>query len=200
MPDSNITKHALAFALKELMEEKPFSKINIAEICEKCGMNRKSFYYHFKDKYDLVNWIFDEDFSKILESRKEDDYFTWPFLEALCECFYENRNFYRKALKIRGQNCFIDHYRECLEPFMQAGMRKILQETEYMDFQISFFADAFVGSLERWLSDAECMPASQLIDCVKACIKSCAEIAEIAENAENAEIADEPSGLGSAGI
>lgn len=57
MADSNITKRALAAALKELMEQKPFSKINVADICEKCGMNRKSFYYHFKDKYDLVNWI-----------------------------------------------------------------------------------------------------------------------------------------------
>ena len=42
MADSNITKRALAAALKELMEQKPFSKINVAEICEKCGMNRKS--------------------------------------------------------------------------------------------------------------------------------------------------------------
>lgn len=122
MADSNITKRALAAALKELMEQKPFSKINVAEICEKCGMNRKSFYYHFKDKYDLVNWIFDTDFTKVLETHGEDAYFTWPFLESLCDCFYENRSFYRKALKIRGQNCFIDHYREKLEPFMQVGM------------------------------------------------------------------------------
>lgn len=183
MADSNITKRALAAALKELMEQKPFSKINVAEICEKCGMNRKSFYYHFKDKYDLVNWIFDMDFAKVLEEHKTER-FTWPFLEAICECFYQNRSFYRKALKIRGQNCFIDHYRERLEPFMQDGMRKILHETEYMDFQINFFADAFIGSLERWLSASECMPASQLIDRVKACIKSCAEIAEFAEIAE----------------
>lgn len=184
MADSNITKRALATALKELMEQKPFSKINVAEICEKCGMNRKSFYYHFKDKYDLVNWIFDTDFTKVLEMHGEDAYFTWPFLESLCDCFYENRSFYRKALKIRGQNCFIDHYREKLEPFMQVGMRRILRETEYMDFQISFFADAFIGSLERWLSESDCMSASELIICVKACIKSCAEIAEISENVE----------------
>ena len=104
MADSNITKRALAAALKELMEQKPFSKINVAEICEKCGMNRKSFYYHFKDKYDLVNWIFDMDFAKVLEAHEKKDYFTWPFLEALCECFYENRCFYRKALKIREFN------------------------------------------------------------------------------------------------
>ena len=188
MADSNITKRALAAALKELMEQKPFSKINVAEICEKCGMNRKSFYYHFKDKYDLVNWIFDMDFAKVLEAHEKKDYFTWPFLEALCECFYENRCFYRKALKIREQNCLIDHYREKLEPFMQAGMRKILHETEYMDFQINFFAAAFIGSLERWLSESDCMSASELIVRVKACIKSCAEIAEISENVEQKNI------------
>ena len=58
MADSNITKRALAQALQELMEEVPFDKINVTQICEKCGINRKSFYYHFKDKYDLANWIF----------------------------------------------------------------------------------------------------------------------------------------------
>lgn len=59
MADSNITKKALANALRELMEEEPFDKIQVAHIFEKCNMNCKSFYYHFKDKYDLVNWIFD---------------------------------------------------------------------------------------------------------------------------------------------
>ena len=59
MADSNITKRALAGALRELMAEMPFEKINVGQICERCHMNRKSFYYHFKDKYDLVNWIFD---------------------------------------------------------------------------------------------------------------------------------------------
>ena len=44
--------------MKKLMKEKPFAKISVIDICEGCGMNRKSFYYHFKDKYDLVNWNF----------------------------------------------------------------------------------------------------------------------------------------------
>ena len=58
MADSNITKRALASALKELMNEKPFARISVSDICTKCEMNRKSFYYHFKDKYNLVNWIY----------------------------------------------------------------------------------------------------------------------------------------------
>lgn len=67
MADSNITKRALATSLKELMMEQPFEKINVAQICERCNMNRKSFYYHFKDKYDLVNWIFDTEFIALLK-------------------------------------------------------------------------------------------------------------------------------------
>lgn len=55
--ERNTTKNVLAAALKEVMAEKPLEKIGIGEICERCGMNRKSSYYHFKDKYDLVNWI-----------------------------------------------------------------------------------------------------------------------------------------------
>lgn len=55
MAESTLTKRALASALKELMAEVPFEKITVAQICEKCDMNRKSFYYHFRDKYDLAN-------------------------------------------------------------------------------------------------------------------------------------------------
>ena len=58
MPDSSLTKRALAAAIKDLMKEKPLVKISIADILERCQMNRQSFYYLFRDKYDLVNWIF----------------------------------------------------------------------------------------------------------------------------------------------
>ena len=47
MPDSNITKKALAQTMKELMAKQPFSKISVGDICDACGMSRKSFYYHF---------------------------------------------------------------------------------------------------------------------------------------------------------
>lgn len=95
MSDSNITKHALAAALKKLMEENPFEKINVGDICEKCGMNRKSFYYHFRDKYDLVNWIFDTEFILAINENPSEN--GWDFMEKLVEYLYLNRDFYRKA-------------------------------------------------------------------------------------------------------
>ena len=65
MADSNITKQAMATAFKELLQEQSFEKISVSDICDRCHMNRKSFYYHFKDKFDLANWIFDTEFMEV---------------------------------------------------------------------------------------------------------------------------------------
>ena len=62
MAEAGVTKKVLAYALKSLMASRPLSKITVGDICEACDMNRKSFYYHFRDKYDLVNWIFYTEF------------------------------------------------------------------------------------------------------------------------------------------
>ena len=91
MADSDKTKKALADSLKNLMERTDFSKINVADICNGCGMNRKSFYYHFKDKYDLVNWIFDVEFFAVMSIDRTND--SWELLEVLCNYFMKIGDF-----------------------------------------------------------------------------------------------------------
>ena len=49
---SEITKKALATSLKKLLSKKELSKITITNITKDCGVNRQTFYYHFKDVYD----------------------------------------------------------------------------------------------------------------------------------------------------
>lgn len=60
---SQVTKRALEASLKNLLLQKPLSKITISDITEDCGINRMTFYYHFKDIYDLVEWSCQEDAS-----------------------------------------------------------------------------------------------------------------------------------------
>ena len=54
---SQVTKRALEQSLKNLLLKKPLTKITINDIAEDCGINRMTFYYHFKDIYDLVEWL-----------------------------------------------------------------------------------------------------------------------------------------------
>ena len=63
---SQTTKRALEASFKKLLLEKPLNKITINDITEDCGVNRMTFYYHFKDIYDLVDWILAEDAAKVL--------------------------------------------------------------------------------------------------------------------------------------
>ena len=60
MPYSNATKQAFADALRKLLEQKPIAKISVSHICEECGMNRKSFYYHFKTNVDLLSYYIED--------------------------------------------------------------------------------------------------------------------------------------------
>ena len=78
MANNRITKETFARALQELLEERPLTKISVKDITEQCELSRNAFYYHFKDKYELINWIFYDDMIRIsvgiedIEDLKED--------------------------------------------------------------------------------------------------------------------------------
>ena len=72
---SDITKRAMSYALKNLLRTKPLNKITVQDIADECGVNRQTFYYHFQDIYDLVEWTCIEDTEKVLKENKT--YETW---------------------------------------------------------------------------------------------------------------------------
>lgn len=146
MADSGITKRALAEALKRQMNDEPFEKISISDICDRCDMNRKSFYYHFNDKFDLVNWIFDTEFHE--EARLQNG---WDYLDGLCAYLYENRVFYRRAMRITGQNAFSHHFHEALRAVMGQFVSCEGGACEARDFYTLFLTDGFVCAVQRWL-------------------------------------------------
>lgn len=166
MADSNITKNALAASLKNLMREKPFEKISVSDICDSCGMNRKSFYYHFKDKYDLVNWIFLVDF---LGKMNFEDYETgWDAVEDICCRFYADREFYRAALKIEGQNSFHDYVIDSIRPIVTLYIQDMFRDDDLQEFFITFYCDAFLCAITRWLSEGMQMNDKDFVKKLKA--------------------------------
>ena len=62
------TKKALAGALKDAMKKKPFRKITVGELSSACGVNRKTFYYHFEDIRALLKWVLEEESIEVVKS------------------------------------------------------------------------------------------------------------------------------------
>ena len=83
---SQVTKRALEQSLKNLLLKKPLSKITISDLTEDCGMNRMTFYYHFKDIYDLVEWACLTDAKRALDEKKTYDTWQQGFLTDIRSC------------------------------------------------------------------------------------------------------------------
>ena len=72
---ANFTKQAIKISFMKLLDEKPFNKISVRDIVEDCGINRNSFYYHFRDIPALAEEIIMEETNRMLEK--------YPTLDSL---------------------------------------------------------------------------------------------------------------------
>ncbi len=161
MPDSQLTKQALSVAMKELMAELPMEKIKIGDIVERCHMNRQSFYYHFKDKYDLVNWIYYTEF--FADIKNSLDMSSWELMEKICNFFFKNRIFYSNALKVTGQNSFSEYFEEVMHPIILAQVNEIFADDPNQTFYATFYADAIRVSISRWLLEGAKIPPQEFV-------------------------------------
>ena len=87
------TKKKIADCVRQLMKRKEISKITIGDIMEATGMSRQSFYYHFKDIYDVLEWIGCNDFKDQLQGQY-DSMEKWAC--DLMEVLQRERSFYEK--------------------------------------------------------------------------------------------------------
>lgn len=115
MPRSNQTKRLLAQSLMDLMTTTPLEKISVNDIVDHAGVGRNTFYYHFEDKYDLVNWYFQSVVTQFLVERSA--YASWnALLEAVEDYLLENKVFYCNALAYTGQNSLQQYIFDYLSP------------------------------------------------------------------------------------
>ncbi len=153
---SQITKNALAKSLKKLSETTPIDKITVIQIVDDCGVNRQTFYYHFKDIYDLVAWIYQTETTEIIGEKKT--YETWQngFMNVF-KYVLNNKNFVLRTyysscrqhllnfLYKEVYNLLIGVVNECAAHF---SVRE-----EDKAFIASFYKYAFVGIVFEWIEN-----------------------------------------------
>ena len=116
------TKWRFANTLIEMMLHQPFHKITVKDICDQCQERRQTFYYHFRDKYDLVTWIYFQDASHIIDANKEE---SWDIvLEKIFENMIERKTFYQNAFEENGQNALIDYLVSTTFPSTKTNLKK----------------------------------------------------------------------------
>ena len=147
MTDEKKQKYADVF--RQLLKTKEYDQVTINEICEKCGTYRPNFYYHFKSKDDLAEWIFLQDL-KVIERKRPD------LLESqteLLEKMKENNVFYLKSLAKKYESPLFTYMKDLL---VGKTCEHIDIEFDSMDeisrFTLEYKISAWIMTVLEWLS------------------------------------------------
>lgn len=102
---SKETEKSIADALKDLMQTKSFEKISVSDITDYCGIHRQTFYYHFTDKYELLNFVVHNELIEplLLNFTLDNMYDKFTFMFNVMK---SNQQFYHSALKINASELF----------------------------------------------------------------------------------------------
>ena len=170
MSASDFSKRMIAQGMKELLKEKPFESISIGDLARKSNISRSTVYYHFKDKYDIVSWIFrTETDSMVSTDRKVGDW--TENLLAICLYLQQNRDFYTKVLRDNGQNsfyeCLIDYCRELISHmFLEGGGEPVLGRTQ-IRYIASIYSYGIVGMIAQWSREGMLEDPAPFVKAVK---------------------------------
>ncbi len=163
------TKKAICDALKDLLQEKPFSKITVSELIRKCNINRKTFYYHFEDIYGLLRWMLEQEtfevvknfdllvdyqdaFIYVIDYVKENSY--------VLNCIYDSVG--RDELKRFLYKDFNGIIKKLLQDI--AAQMKVEIPASFMEFLSDFYTEAVAGMMINIFQNTNLYTRDQLIE------------------------------------
>ncbi|WP_400207387.1 TetR/AcrR family transcriptional regulator C-terminal domain-containing protein [Methanomethylophilus alvi] len=163
---SDLTKQALIASFKKLLETEPFDKITISDITNDCGLSRQTFYYHFRDIFDMIRWIYNSE--SLNEIGGRGGYGTWQDkIRELFDYTLNNKSLILGTFNSKCRNDLVGYY-------MDVSIRKISDIVETKSdgdiaekdkkFIASVYAYAFVGIMVDWISDGMKESSEEMVD------------------------------------
>lgn len=152
------TEAVLIGTFKALMLKKPMNKITVSELVEECGINRKTFYYHFEDIRDMLRKMLRQDIEAIFS---RGDLITDHdlIINSVLDYIEQNKVILKNMISCIG--------RAALDLFLNSNVNKpiysLVCETEqkqnlsvgdeYKRFLADFFTRAVSGVLIDWIEN-----------------------------------------------
>lgn len=177
---SDITKRAMSAALKNLLREKKLNKITVQDIADECGINRQTFYYHFQDIYDLVEWTCIEDTEKVIKENKTYDTWQEGFL-AVFDLAKKDKTFIDNIYRSVSLEMLEQYLYRLVYPLLKnvvdekANGQTVREENK--KYIADFYKYAFVGVLLEWIRNDMAESPGQIVDRVSRIVGGAIETA-----------------------
>ena len=176
MAESESNRLAIAGAMKQLLRTTPIERITIDQLLEIAGVSRRSFYRYFRDKYDLLQLIYNYDFCRYVEVRPDKS--IWEYYPDILRSLRSLRadpEFYSSAFVYAGQNSFRAFCFEKLFPLIMTDFGDIFPDTETARFVIRRYVYMFFDGYIWWLKKSDPMPWEEFEALSKSVTKATAQ-------------------------
>lgn len=146
----DLAKWELARTLIGMMEHKTIDKITVRDICKACGTSTQNFYYHFKDKFDLLTWYYIQDIENVWYSNPDR-----PGSENMHEAYehiWKQRDFYRNGFEDNSDNSLVNHIIDFeITLYTDVLKRRNVEIDKKMEFVIRYHSCACAEMTRYWL-------------------------------------------------
>lgn len=153
---SQATKEAIHLALRDLLQEKKLDDITVTEVVERCGISRQTFYYHFRDLYEVVEWRFlalsEEMQDYLIQADRNDRRLA---LELIVEKMRENKNLMLNIYRAFPRSYLERYLIRWSQPFLEDQIRERAQyyriSEDAVEFVIDLYSFGIASILLNWL-------------------------------------------------
>ncbi|MBR2594691.1 MAG: TetR/AcrR family transcriptional regulator C-terminal domain-containing protein [Solobacterium sp.] len=157
------TKQLITDTFTAMLKEMPLESIRIKDLCSRCGIDRHTFYYHFKDKYDLVVWIHMEMLSSVGQHIGKQ--FSRDVAVRVVDEMSTNSWFYERCFEYSGQNSLLsvilETSAESYEILLQQHLGLTL--TPQMQIEIRYHVYGLTMTIAHWLKNNMSIPSEELV-------------------------------------
>ena len=178
------TKKMLSASLKHCMEKKSLSKITVTDIVTDCGLNRKTFYYHFQDVPDLLKWTLEQEAVDVvkqfdlLNELEEALRFAVRYLREtshLINCAYDSIG--RGELKRFLNNDFQSIVMSIVEQIERK--ENVHSDPDAKKIICNFYTEGMAGELVDLLKSRDAAQDEKSIRCISLVVRTSLEAAVI---------------------
>ncbi|MDO5028688.1 MAG: TetR-like C-terminal domain-containing protein [Bacillota bacterium] len=152
------TKNLIKTEFLKLAEHKSLKNITIAELAEKCEINRNTFYYHYADIYTLVKEILSDEIKKVDEEFNAT--FSWE--ESLLHAasfILDNKKATQNIYKSIDKKDIDEYLYKICEAVMkkyienECDAKNISAKERDKEIIVNFYSVALVGLFDNWIQD-----------------------------------------------
>lgn len=161
----------LAESFKELACRQPVEKITIKAITDRAGVIRPTFYNHFQDKYELLEWIIKKDIIEPTHPLFQNG-MTEQAMHLMLAALERDKEFYCMVVKTQGQNSFASIAQKCIQELLEqlfdtklkAAAKKAKSKWLTKEHLAAYYAQSLCYLVVNWMQSGMVLPAKEMTD------------------------------------